>query len=319
MRKIDLSILMAVYNGENWLKECVDSVLFNTGVNYEFIIVNDGSIDDTEKILNSYNNSILKIFNISNLGLTKALNFGLTKAKGKFVARIDADDLCYPTRFEKQIDYLTQNSDLALVGSNAELIDENGSHQSYIRYPKGFESINDNLLNLISPFPHSSIMFRKKIILNIGGYNENFYRSQDYDLYLRLSEKYYLECIQEPLIKLRLNEKGPTLSDKNQIIYGIAALICFYKRKLNLIDPSMNSGTHWEDFLEEIKLWARGKKIYDIISYKRNLRLLRTLYSQKKYSKMFKVLITKLLKNPSYIFKKKLLGNLPKDIALFLK
>ena len=319
MRLIDLTVLMGVHNGERWIKKSIDSVLLNSGINYELIIVNDGSSDNTKKILESFRDSRIRIFHEEHSGLTKSLNFGLQKARGKFIARIDADDICHSTRFRKQIDYLNSNKKLDLVGSNAELIDMEGLHQGYAKYPKDFQSLTNNLNTFKSIFPHSSIMFKKDVVLSLGGYNERFFRAQDYDLYLRLSEKHHFECIQEPLIKLRLNEKGPTLTDENQVTYGIAALICFNKRKLNLYDPSSNNDNHWKFFFEEVKLWAKKNNIYDIISYKRNLRLLRIAYNQRKYSKMIKLLLKKLLINPSYFFKKKLIGDLPNDIAGFLK
>ena len=104
---------MSVYNGERWLKESVDSVLLTNDINFEFIIINDGSTDNTSLILKSYNDDRMIIINQENIGLTKSLNIGLGIAKGKYIARIDADDICMPNRLAIQKKFMEMNlSDL---------------------------------------------------------------------------------------------------------------------------------------------------------------------------------------------------------------
>ena len=101
-----ISVLMSVYNGERWLRDSIDSVLSQSEGDFEFIIINDGSTDNTSAVLESYNDERLVIVNQKNMGLTKSLNKGLGVAKGEFVARIDADDICIPNRLYEQKKHL---------------------------------------------------------------------------------------------------------------------------------------------------------------------------------------------------------------------
>lgn len=98
----DISVLMSVHNGARWLRDSIESVLSQSEEDFEFIIINDGSTDNTSVVLESYDDERLVIVNQENMGLTKSLNIGLSIARGKFVARIDADDVCIPTRFYEQ-------------------------------------------------------------------------------------------------------------------------------------------------------------------------------------------------------------------------
>ncbi len=122
-----VSVIMSVYNGDKYLREAIESILNQTFTDFEFIIVNDGSTDNSLEIIESYDDERIKtINNKKNIGLTKSLNKALKFAKGKYIARQDADDVSLPNRFEKQVEYLDSHPEVALVGTSVYLIDENG-------------------------------------------------------------------------------------------------------------------------------------------------------------------------------------------------
>ena len=129
LKKDLISVVMSNYNTPiNYLKESIDSVLNQTYSNFEFIIIDDGSTDDSLKFIKSYDDPRIKlIVNEENIGLTKSLNKGLKAAQGEFIARMDSDDICYPERFEKQIEYMRKHPDTTVCGTWPNILDENGN------------------------------------------------------------------------------------------------------------------------------------------------------------------------------------------------
>ena len=119
-----VSVLMSVYNGEKYLKEAIKSILGQSFKDFEFIIINDGSIDKTEKIIKVFNDKRIVLINQENIGLTKSLNNGLKLAQGDYIARMDADDVALSYRLEKQVKFLDSNPHIFLVGSSCYLINE---------------------------------------------------------------------------------------------------------------------------------------------------------------------------------------------------
>lgn len=174
---------MSVFNAEDYLGEAVKSVINQSFRNFEFLIIDDFSTDGSYEILSSYNDDRVRIIrNRENIGLTKSLNIGLQLARGKFIARIDADDVCEPTRLEKQLNYFL-DSDIVLVASEVNYIDEHSKFLGYESKPNSYLVYSMLLRNWIV---HSSVMFDKHVVLSVGGYNENLPYSQDYDLWSRL-------------------------------------------------------------------------------------------------------------------------------------
>lgn len=315
----ELTVLMSVHNGERWLRECIDSVLSQSEGDFEFIIINDGSTDKTGVILNSYADKRIVTVTQENAGLTKSLNTGLSLAKGEFIARIDADDICMPERFYKQRKFLLENPDIVLVGSNARLIDENGGCIGHAAYPRSHEMLVERLtVSFRSVFPHSSIFFKKNIMMQEGGYIENFIRSQDYDLYLRLSEKYRISSINEFLVKIRLNFSGPTYSDDNQLIMGLAALISHYRREADLPDYSRMDDSNWHKLLYSVRTWVSETGWDKKHRSKRDFRRCRTLFSQRRYSKAFQAFVNSIKKNPMFLLERNMPINIPNDIQQFV-
>ncbi len=315
----EVTVLMSVHNGEKWLRECIDSVLSQSEGDFEFIIINDGSTDGTGVILDSYADKRIVTVTQENAGLTKSLNIGLSLAKGKFVARIDADDICVPDRFYKQRKFLLENPDTVLVGSNARLIDESGRCMGRAVYPRSHEMLVERLtISFRSVFPHSSVFFKKNIVMQEGGYLENYIRSQDYDLYLRLSEKYRISNIDEFLVKIRLNFSGPTYSDDNQLIMGLAALISHYRREADLPDYSRRDDSNWHKLLRSVRTWVSETGWDRKHQSRRDFRRCRTLFRQRRYAEAFQAFVKSFNRNPLFLLDKTIPVNIPDDVQQFV-
>jgi glycosyltransferase involved in cell wall biosynthesis len=197
-----ISVVMSVYNGEKYLREAVDSIINQTFTDFEFIIINDGSTDDTRAILESYTDDRIVLLHQENIGLTKSLNKGLVLAKGKYFARQDADDISHPARFEKQVAYLEENPDCLVLGTWMDVIDEKGLKYNVFKYPVDFQEILE-AMKTYDPIGHGTIMARTNILLENNGYNEKFYYAQDYDFWMRLSEVGELRNLPDELYSLR--------------------------------------------------------------------------------------------------------------------
>ncbi|EMG0007840.1 glycosyltransferase, partial [Acinetobacter baumannii] len=210
-----VSVVLPAYNAELYLKEAIDSVLSQTFTDFELIILNDGSIDRTEEIILSYNDSrIVYVKNEKNLGLIGTLNKGINLAKGKYIARMDADDICLPERFKKQVDFLEKNNEIDLIGTNAIKINNNGDRIGVINMPASDHDIK-MMLFIQSPFIHPSIMGRTTVFRSFE-YEKEFYRVEDYMLWIRMSQNSKFHNINEFLLKYRyLDNSESKLLNKN--------------------------------------------------------------------------------------------------------
>ncbi|OQY47637.1 MAG: hypothetical protein B6242_04515 [Anaerolineaceae bacterium 4572_78] len=181
-----ISVLMGVYNGEKYLAQAINSIFMQTFTDFEFIIIDDGSTDRTSEILSSYHDPRLKIFHQDNMGLTKTLNKALGMAHGKYIARMDADDIAMPERFEKQVAFLDNRPEVGVLGTNGVFRDEIEKIETYPILLQTDLEIKQNLIKG-NRFIHSSIMLRKSLLDKYGGYDERFTQAQDYALWIKLA------------------------------------------------------------------------------------------------------------------------------------
>lgn len=218
-----VSVVMSVYNTEKYLKESIESILNQTFKEFEFIIVNDGSNDNSLEIIKSYNDTRIVILNQSNTGLAKALNNGIRLAKGKYIARMDADDISHPDRITKQVVFLNENPEYAVIGSNSTFIDMQSNRLYDSNYVLNDEEIRNRLP--LSPFFHSSTMFQKIIFEEIGGYNEKIrHHFEDRILWNQMAKYGKLYNLPESLICYRLVPES--ISNKNSEKFKIFDEIC---------------------------------------------------------------------------------------------
>lgn len=165
-----ISVVMSVYNTEKYLEEAIDSILNQTYQDFEFIIVNDCSTDRTWEILKDYEkrfSSIKLINNTENLGLTKSLNKALAIAKGEYIARMDADDISEPNRFERQLAYFKEHQSIDILGTFSNDIDEQGQAFRTRTAPVDHKDIV-NMLPKLCPISHPTVIFKKIVWKKLG-------------------------------------------------------------------------------------------------------------------------------------------------------
>lgn len=214
-----ISIIMGVYNEEEYLSESIESILSQTYENLEFIIVDDASDDGSIEIIESFDDPrIVELKNDENRGLTQSLNRALERANGEFIARQDADDISRSDRLERQVQFLQRYDDVAVVGTGAYLIDGEGTTIDK-RVPKcnpTFEDFMDK-----GHLIHGSIMARRSILEHVNGYNDFFRYGQDQELWLRLAKDYPIANIPDPLYRHRIHDEGVYFSRKDEsAMYG---------------------------------------------------------------------------------------------------
>ncbi len=197
-----ISVVMPVHNGEKYLQEAIDSILNQTFTDFEFIILNDGSTDKTEEIILSYDDPrIVYVKNEENLQIVKTLNKGIALAKGKYIARMDADDISMPERLEKQVRYMEEHLEVDVCGSFLDTMGE--GVKRYWNYPYTPASIKIALM-FYSPLAHPSVIVRKCFFDN-ARYASAYLKAEDYYLWAVNSKEYEYANIPEVLLHYRLH------------------------------------------------------------------------------------------------------------------
>lgn len=211
-----VSVIMAVYNGETYLRDTVLSILNQTFRDFEYIIVNDGSTDTTENILARFTDPrMIVIRNKQNSGLAYSLNKGLAIAQGNYIARIDAGDLAVPERLKKQVTFLEQHPEIGIVGSYCSLVDEISDIIGIARVP--LDDLEIRWISLLTnPFIHPSVMFRQNILCQYHlSYDPTFQASQDYELWTRLLEYTQGANLEDVLTVYRISSNSITSNHRN--------------------------------------------------------------------------------------------------------
>lgn len=201
---------MPVYNGEKYLAEAIESVLSQSFGEFEFIIVNDGSTDGTEKIIRSYSDSRIRYINlVQNVGLSEALNAGLAVAQGKYIARMDADDLSSPTRFARQVNFLDGHPDYVAVGCFVAKMDQN---REFVTSEGGRFLDDDDLrlgLAVENVYYHGEVMFRGDVVKEQQlHYRKESYPADDYQMWCDLSKFGKFGLVEQILYVYMVNEQG---------------------------------------------------------------------------------------------------------------
>ena len=205
-----VSVIMPVYNAARYLGPAVESILAQTFTDFEFIITDDGSSDRSLSILQRYAQLDSRIVLVSrpNTGYAVALNEMLAISRGEFVARMDADDIALVDRFESQVMLLRSREDVVCVGGWHQNIDYAGRLLVETRLPTEDEEMKQLLYKGKCPFSHPSVMMRRNIVAQLGGYRVDFMPAEDLDLWLRLSEHGCLANVPEFVVKYRVHDKS---------------------------------------------------------------------------------------------------------------
>jgi glycosyltransferase involved in cell wall biosynthesis len=209
MSSIPISVLMPVYNAERYLAEAVESILAQTFTDFEFLIIDDGSTDSTPAMLRSYaerDARIRLVVRRENFKLVRTLNELIGMAQGEFVARMDADDIALPHRFERQVAFLREHPEVVVAGSRVDCIDPEGAILRQFGTEETHEAIDRaHLAAQGQTIVHPAVMIRSEVLKAIGGYRTEFTFAEDFDLWLRLAEAGRVTNIPEVLLKYRVH------------------------------------------------------------------------------------------------------------------
>lgn len=271
-----VTVLMPCFNGERWLAPALESILSQTFEDYEALIVDDGSTDGSAEIIRTFerNDTRMRYIYKPNSGIADTLNLGLSLAKGKWIARLDADDLSVPFRLERQFALANAREDTVFVGSGAIHIDTDGRELRRVTYPVNHEDLYYSLLRN-GRFPaHSSAFFLRELALELGGYRAVIKRAEDCDLWLRLFERGHVTSDNSALIYYRLHE--------NQISNDEAGLRCYsdalvartsHIARINGIgDPLNASDGDRRRFFAEAERISIASPSYKALCYKIKIR-----------------------------------------------
>lgn len=209
-----ISVVMPVYNAQAYLQEAIESILNQTFTYFEIIIVDGSSTDKSYEIIQKYAKADIRIVAIKtekNLGLIKTLNMAIGIAKGKYIARMDADDISLPDRLIKQFDYMENNPEIGISGGTMQIIDNKGKSIGVRKYHLNDEQIRKNIFRY-SPFSHPLIIIRRAILDKSGFYDQNYNHAEDYELYFRIGEYSKFGNLDATLLKYRVHNNSITIS-----------------------------------------------------------------------------------------------------------
>lgn len=222
----EITVLLCVYNGAAHLREAIESVLFQSFTDFELLIIDDGSTDTTSDIVKSLcDRRIRSIRHDTNRGLITRLNEGLAEAAGRYIARMDADDLCHRERLDRQFQFLEGHPEVGVVGSAVRIIDATGRGRIVYQYPEEHEVI-DWVMPFVCPLVHPSIMMRRDLVRSVGGYSADAVHAEDYDLWERLLPRTRLANLPEPLLNLRKHDESVTVrhaTDHRETILAVSS------------------------------------------------------------------------------------------------
>ena len=230
-----VSIVMAVYNGKKYLREAIDSILGQSFQDFEFIIVDDASVDGSVDVIKGYQDPRIKlIINEENMRLPRSLNRGMSYASGEYIARMDADDISMPDRIEKQVLFMDAHPDVAASSGNYIVIDETGK-QHYLEKVRRGKQLERYVL-FPSPLVHPAAIFRRSLLNEGYWYDEKYSSSQDYDLWLRIHEKYSIDNINETLLQYRIHGSSTSLTKREQQLQNACEIFNKFSPRMISLD-----------------------------------------------------------------------------------
>jgi hypothetical protein len=230
---------MSVYNGERFLEEAIDSILGQSFENLEFVIVDDGSYDRSSEMLEAYRKQDrrVKIVRQKNRGLIESLNRGCELAQGKYVARMDADDVSIKDRLKWQIAFMEEHPIVGVLGGAVEFIDTEGKVLDDCILPASDQAVRRALMrNCV--IVHPTVLMRRDVVISVGGYRKCVVDAEDYDLWLRVAERSQLANLERIVLKRRRHAQQISVSKRRQQVFSmLAAQEAAYSRKRGIGDP----------------------------------------------------------------------------------
>lgn len=218
-----VTVLMAVYNGESTVQKAVESVLAQKYTDWDLIIVDDGSTDNSYQVISAIakqDNRIQIIRNAHNLGFPASLNFGWQSSKSDLIALNDADDTSHPDRLAHQVSFMNAHPEIDVLGAGVVLLDQDGATISTAMRPENHDELESRMYKE-NPFFHPTVMYRRRFLEALNGYDPMLKRSQDVDLFLRGYRKFRYHNLQEVLVSYRTRPR-PSLKS---IFFGSFVLL----------------------------------------------------------------------------------------------
>jgi len=244
-----ISVIMPVYNGEKYIDIAIDSILNQTFTNFELILIDDGSTDNSVEIINSYQDQRIKLIkNNVNQGTPTTRNNGLRKSSGEYVAFFDCDDYSYPFRLAEQLEFMENHPDFGMVGGWVEVMDENGDLTNAVwKYLEPAERIPCRLL-FQNYFANSAVFVRRSALLAVETNGEFFRRdypnAQDYDLWVRISRKFPVGNIQKVLIKYRVHSNCTSLKAGDLLEKLVCKIVTYQLNDLGIQPTAKELALH---------------------------------------------------------------------------
>ena len=216
-----ISILMTIYNGSSYLHASIESLLKQSFTNWELIAVNNGSTDESLKIIDSYQDKRIKVYKFKkNIGRIRALRYAFNRSSAEFIAILDADDIFCRQKLFQQIKFMDKNPEIALVGTWAKYINQQDDFIGIFN-PPDLQKKNQDYLGWTNPFPHSSVLFRSKLAKKVGGYPMNFMWGHDMALFIKLAANYPIAIIDQYHCHIRLHDSNATASSIHKLEINI--------------------------------------------------------------------------------------------------
>jgi glycosyltransferase involved in cell wall biosynthesis len=207
-----VSVVMSVFNGQRYLAQAVQSLLGQTFTDFELIVIDDGSTDETPNLLErlAAKDARIRVVSHENCGLTRSLNKGIRLGKGEFIARMDADDVSLPDRLARQVEFMEARPEVVAAGGQILVIDEDDDPIAFGANPEEHDELVAMIRRGATPIVHPTAMVRADALRRVGGYDERFRVAQDFDLWLRLSEIGELANLSQVLLVYRSHERSVT-------------------------------------------------------------------------------------------------------------
>lgn len=273
-----ISVIMACYNAEVYLKKTIRSLLLQSFQDFELIFVDDCSTDKSIEIATvlAKDDARIRILKMERKsGPAAVRNFAIAHAKGEWLAIMDADDIWLPDKLKRQVEIAENATEcLVLIGTGCHLIDKLGCRIKSYSYPTSSDELKRNLLDKKAFPPHSSLMYRASAINKTTKFNPRFLRSEDYELWLRLSEIGDFSSCLLPLVEYRIHQQSisfnRSIEGYKDLDYAIAARVCQMLRNSDFPDPSVDGDeTMWQKFMRYISEIIEASKIQNYISFKK--------------------------------------------------
>jgi glycosyltransferase involved in cell wall biosynthesis len=203
-----VSVILPVFNGARYIRIAIESVLKQTFGNFELLVLDDGSTDGSLAIARSFvaKDRRIHVITRENRGLVSTLNELIVLARGEFVARLDADDVCLPDRLQRQTEFMLTHPEVVCLGGDVELIDDCGRFLAVQRMFEANEDIQREALRGNTPICHPSVLIRTSVLRQLGGYRQEYYLAEDLDLWLRMGELGILANLSGPVLRYRLHD-----------------------------------------------------------------------------------------------------------------